>query len=215
MRGRWNAGNWHAGLFRTTNNDDILFISAGALTNEGFFSNVGQTRRDGVELSLDGGANDVSWFANYTYLDAAFRERLALPSPNNLTAVDGEVFVSPGDRLPLIPSHLLKAGLRVSIGSKVTIGGEALAGSGFYMRGDEGNDLARVGDYAVLNLRGDYLVDDNVRLFLNVDNVFDEEYETFGLFGEADEVLGDEFEDSRFLSPGAPRAAWLGVRVQF
>jgi outer membrane receptor protein involved in Fe transport len=215
VRGQWVSGNWHAGAFRTTNNDDILFISAGALTNEGFFSNVGQTRRDGVELSLDGQANGVSWFANYTYLDAAFREALALPSPNNPIALDGEVFVSPGDRLPLIPSRLLKAGVKVSMGSKLRFGGEVLAGSDFHMRGDEGNDLARIGDYAVLNLRAEYLVSENVRLFLNVDNVLDEEYETFGLFGEADEVLGDDFEDSRFFSPAAPRAAWLGVRVGF
>jgi hypothetical protein len=48
-----------------------------------------------------------------------------------------------------------------------------------------------------------------------MDNVLDQEYETFGLFGEADEVLGDAFEDSRFFSPAAPRAAWLGVQFTF
>jgi outer membrane receptor protein involved in Fe transport len=148
-------------------------------------------------------------------LDATFREALALPSPNNPIALDGEVFVSPGDRLPLIPSRLLKAGVKVSMGSKLSFGGEVLAGSDFHMRGDEGNDLARIGDYAVLNLRAEYLVSENVRLFLNVDNVLDEEYQTFGLFGGADEVLGDDFEDGRFFSPAAPRAAWLGVRVGF
>jgi len=52
-------------------------------------------------------------------------------------------------------------------------------------------------------------------LFANVDNVFDERYETFGLFREPDEVLGDAFEDSRFVSPGAPRAAWVGLRGSF
>jgi outer membrane receptor protein involved in Fe transport len=58
-------------------------------------------------------------------------------------------------------------------------------------------------------------LNENVRLFVNVDNVLDEEYETFGLFGEADEVLGEAFEDSRFFSPAAPRAAWVGVRIVF
>ena len=48
-----------------------------------------------------------------------------------------------------------------------------------------------------------------------MNNLLDEEYETFGLFGEPEEVLGEGFEDSRFLSPGAPRAAWLGLRVSF
>jgi hypothetical protein len=45
------------------------------------------------------------------------------------------------------------------------------------------------------------------------DNIFDRDYESFGLFGEPDEVLGDAFEDSRFLSPAAPRAAWLGLQL--
>lgn len=37
----------------------------------------------------------------------------------------------------------------------------------------------------------------------------------FGLLGEPDEVLGDDFENPVFLSQGAPRAAWLGIRVRF
>lgn len=97
----------------------------------------------------------------------------------------------------------------------MTIGGEFLSGSDFHMRGDEGNDLTRIGNYFVLNLRADYRVSDHVRVFLNVDNVFDAEYESFGLFGESGEVLGEDFEDSRFFSPAAPRAAWLGVQIEF
>jgi len=216
VRGNWNTGNWHTGVFRTTNKDDILFISAGALTNEGYFDNVGRTRRDGFELNVNGESEGgLTGSLNYTYLDATFLETLAVPSPNSPAAVDGEVIVSPGDRLPLIPRHLFKGGLRTSIGGRVTIGGEVLAGSDFYMRGDEGNDLARIGGYAVLNLRADFRVNENARVFLNIDNVLDEEYETFGLFGEADEVLGDEFEDSRFFSPSAPRGAWIGVQAEF
>jgi outer membrane receptor protein involved in Fe transport len=216
LRGRFGRASWHAGIFRTMNDDDILFVSAGALTNEGFFDNVGRTRRDGVEFNVDGGAGDnVSWFANYTYLDAAFRSDLSVPSPNNPAAIDGEVQVAAGDRLPLIPTQLLKAGIRVALGPKLTIGSDLYASSDFHMRGDEGNQADRVGGYAVLNLRGEYVLSDHVRVFLNVDNVLDSEYETFGLFGEPHEVLGDAFEDSRFFSPAAPRAAWLGVRVGF
>ncbi len=120
----------------------------------------------------------------------------------------------PGDRLPLVPRHLFKTGASAPIGARLTLGGELLSGSDFYLRGDEGNDLARIGDYVVLNLRADFEVSERLRLFLNVDNALDEEYETFGLFGEADEVLGDDFEDSTFVSPAAPRAAWVGVQIQ-
>ncbi len=216
LRGDWSDGNWHAGIFRTTNEDDILFISAGALTNQGFFDNVGRTRRDGIEVNLSGQSRrNTTWFLNYTWLDASFRETLAFPSPNNPAAIDGEVMVAPGDRLPLVPRQLFKGGFRAAIGERMTVGGGIVAGGDFHMRGDEGNDVGRIGDYAVLNLRGDYSVSDNVKLFLNIDNVLDEDYETFGLFGEPDEVLGDDFADSRFLSPAAPRAAWIGVEVDF
>lgn len=216
VRGDWRGGSWNAGVFRTTNRDDIFFISAGALTNEGYFDNVGRTRRDGVELGIRGQAGErVSWFANFTSLDAAFRETVSLPSPNNPAAIDGEVLVAPGDSLPLVPEQLLKGGFRAELGERFSIGADFVGGGDFHMRGDEGNDRERIGDYFVVNLRGDIRVSDRFRVFLNVDNLFDEEYETFGLFGEADEVLGDNFGDSRFFSPAAPRAAWLGVQIDF
>jgi outer membrane receptor protein involved in Fe transport len=216
IRGRSDRGRWHVGVFRTTNDDDILFISAGALTNEGFFDNVGRTRRDGLELNVAGDVNDrTSWFANYTYIDATFRTDFAVPSPNNPAAIGGEIIVEAGDRLPLIPNQLLKAGLKFAATSKLSIGADVLASSGQHFRGDEGNLLETIGGYSLLSLRGDYRINDHTRLFLNIDNLLDEEYETFGVFGEADEVLGDDFEDARFLGPGAPRAVWLGVRMQF
>jgi outer membrane receptor protein involved in Fe transport len=214
FNGRRGDMDWHAGVFRTDNEDDILFVSAGALTNQGYFDNVGRTRRDGLEIGLNGVTGPVTWFANYTYLDAKFREHLVMPSPNNPTAVDGEISVAPGDRLPLLPSVLLKTGLSFDLSSKLTVGGELLATSSLYFRGDEGNAAPRVDGHTVINLRGEYRIGERASVFLNFNNVLDTEHETFGLFGEADEVLGDAFEDSRFLSPGAPRAAWIGVNVE-
>jgi len=215
MRGDWASGSWHAGVFRTTNDDDILFISAGALTNEGFFDNVGSTRRNGVELSLDGATERLSWFGSYTYLDATFQSTFAVPSPNNPEAVDGEILVESGDRLPLIPSQLFKAGIRVSVTPRFSIGGQLLASAGQHLRGDEGNLVDKIDSYALVSLNAEYHLNDNTRIFINIDNVLDEEFETFGVFGQPEDVLGSEFVDSRFLSPGTPRAAWLGVSVEF
>ena len=213
LRGDLGSIHWNAGLFRTTSEDDIHFISAGALTNEGFFDNVGRTRRGGVELGLVAGGDNLHWFANYTFVEATFREGLAFPSPNNPAAVNGEVLVAPGDRLPLVPRHLLKVGLTAPLGERFTIGADAVARSSIHYRGDEGNDIDPIDGYATLNLRADVRFSERMTLFVKVDNVFDEDYETFGVFGEADEVLGDEFDDSRFLSPAAPRSAWVGIRL--
>ncbi|MGH8172163.1 MAG: TonB-dependent receptor, partial [Rhodanobacteraceae bacterium] len=77
---------WHAGLFRTTNVDDILFqVTGGASSNEGFFANVGDTRRQGFEGSLSGLAFDkrLHWFANYTYLDATYLSSFTETSANH------------------------------------------------------------------------------------------------------------------------------------
>ncbi len=46
---------WQAGFFTTTNANDILFqATGGAQSNEGYFANVGDTRRQGFGASLIG-----------------------------------------------------------------------------------------------------------------------------------------------------------------
>ncbi len=53
-------------------------------------------------------------------------------------------------------------------------------------------------------------------IFVQVKNLFEKDYETFGLYGEADEVLEDVNEDeTRFLSPGSPRTLWLGLKLRW
>lgn len=214
VRGGSNTRRWHVGTFHTVNDDDIIFISAGALTNEGYFDNVGRTRRVGVEANLSGElADSVEWFLNYTYLRATFRDRFTVSSPNNPAAVDGEIAVQPGDRLPLIPEHLLKGGLSWSAGERLRIGLDVQASSDQHLRGDEGNDVAAIPGFAVLNAHGSYALSKSLRIFASVNNLLDREYESFGVFGEPEEVLGDGYDDPRFLSPGAPRGAWIGLEL--
>lgn len=213
LRGAWEHGEWHAGGFRTTNEHDIAFISAGALTNEGYFTNVGRTRRDGIELSINGTpGGSVSWFANYTYLDATYRTAFRVPSPNNPEAVDGSIDVVPGDHLPLIPRGLLKAGFHARIGRRFEVGGDLLASASQYLRGDQANLTKPLAGYTVVNLSGGLRADDKITLSLEIDNVLDRKYQTFGVFGDAVPVLGDGFANKRFVSPSAPRAAWLSIR---
>jgi iron complex outermembrane recepter protein len=94
---------WTASAFRTSNRDDLIFISSGALTNEGHFENVGDTLRRGLELSAFGVvANTVRWSAAYTYLRATFETPLTLSSPNHPDEVDGEITVHPGAAIPSV-----------------------------------------------------------------------------------------------------------------
>lgn len=213
VRGRVGQVNWSATAFNTRNEDDIIFISAGPLTNQGFFDNIGDTRRRGIELSANGRMGRVDWFASYTYLEATFETPITIASDHHPLAVDGEISVEKGDRLPGIPRNIFKAGATVAITPKLQIGGDLLYNSDRVLRGDESNQLDTVDGFTVVNLRGEYRFNKNLSAFIRVDNVFDEEYETFGVLGEPDEVLGDEFDDPRFLGPGAPRGGWIGLRL--
>ncbi len=208
--------DWHAGLFRTTNVDDILFQSTGgSSSNEGFFANVGDTRRQGLEASLSGRAfgQRLDWYASYTYLDATYRTDFSENSANHPDADDdGLIDVHRGDRIPGLPRHAFKIGADYAVLKGFTIGGDMVANSGQYLRGDEANRLPKLGGYAVFNLRAVYAFNEHVSVFGRIDNVFDRKYYTFGILGDADEIFPD-FDNPRFVSPAQPRGAWVGLRV--
>jgi iron complex outermembrane receptor protein len=215
LRGRTRRVTWSGSAFSTTNRDDIIFISSGALTNEGHFANVGDTARNGVELTLSGAAPlDVRWDVSYTYLRARFRTPLTLSSPNHPDAVDGEIAIAPGDALPGVPRHSFRANVSLTAG-RATIGADFSSTSSSFLRGDEANLLPPVAGRALLDLTAAYLVAKRIRLSARVTNLFGSDYSTFGLLGEADDVLGNEYDDPRFVSPGAPRAAWIGMEIVF
>jgi outer membrane receptor protein involved in Fe transport len=214
----WEAGvrstaggvSWNLSVFRTANADDIMFISSGPFTSSGHFENVGDTLRRGIEAGARGGARGVEWAASYSWLRAAFGGPLTLSSPNHPDEVDGEIAVAEGNRIPGVPQHNLKASVSAAI-RRATVGAVLLVSSHQYLRGDEANLLPTVAGFSLLNLHASYALAPAVRLTARISNLLGAEYATFGLLGEADEVLGDGYEDPRFLSPGAPRAAWVGL----
>ena len=216
VRGSRQGFDWRTAIFQTRNDDDILFISAGASTNQGFFDNVGGTRREGVELSLQGGADTrLRWFVHATFLRTLFEHGFVVPSAHHPEATDGEIAVRPGSSLPLIPRRLLKAGLAIDVTARLVFGAEVLHGSRQHFRGDEANLAPAIDGHATVNLRIDYRLHDQFSVFATIDNALDEDYATFGVFGEVDDVLGDDFEDNRFISPAPPRGAWVGVEARF
>jgi outer membrane receptor protein involved in Fe transport len=84
-----------------------------------------------------------------------------------------------------------------------------------YYRGDEANLLAPLPGFAVINLRAAYQVARPVSVFAIVSNLFDANYGSFGVLGDATPVLGAAYNDPRFIGPGAPRAGWAGVDVNY
>lgn len=216
FRGSLNNGiQYSIGGYHSTNNDDIIFTSTGGVgSNEGFFRNVGQTRRIGAELGLLGSWNRINWFLNYGFVSATFETPFQAASANHpLTDANGEIAVKDGDRIPGIPEHSLKVGADYSFTPKLTFGADLLFNSDQYLRGDEANLLDTVDGYAVLNIRGRYQFNKRVSVFAKVNNLLDTDYETFGLLGEADEVF-TTFTDNRFLGAGAPISGFIGIKIE-
>jgi outer membrane receptor protein involved in Fe transport len=121
--------------------------------------------------------------------------------------------VDPGRQIPGIARHLANLQVDWRPTGAMRLGADLNYRSGVYLRGDEVNVLGRTGSFVTLNLRGEYRFNDALTAFARIENVFDTDYETFGLLGEPDEVFED-FEDPRFLGAGAPRGIWAGFRLK-
>jgi outer membrane receptor protein involved in Fe transport len=224
VAGTWEAGargsvrraTWSLAAFRTRSTDDIIFVSSGNLRGEGHFENVDETHRTGLEAALELRAgNRLTAFAAYTAQRAVFGTDLVMASPFHPNAVDAEIVVGEGARLPGVPAHSIKLGLNGQIGRGLEAGVTLRAQSSQYLRADEANLLPRLPGFTVVGLDARQRLTERVHLVGRVHNLFDADYYTFGVLGEA-ELLGEEFEDERrFYSPGARRGAWIGVDVRF
>ncbi|MDR2216056.1 MAG: TonB-dependent receptor [Nevskiaceae bacterium] len=208
--------NWHAGAFVTVNRNDILFqTTGGPQANVGFFQNVGDTRRAGIELRIEQSVGRVDWHVDYSAIAATFADQFIVNSANHPLIPDNEKLpVAKGSTIPAIPRHQFNAGVDIRFTDALTIGADIAYRSGVYLRGDESNLLEPTGGFGVVNLRAEFAVSQAVRVFARIENLFDRRYETFGVLGEPDEVF-EEFDDPRFLGPAPPLGAWAGVRVRF
>jgi outer membrane cobalamin receptor len=212
VRGHHAQRGWSASVFRTVNRNDLLFVSSGALSNEGYFANIGDTVRTGLELNAEGRLRRIRWNAAYTFLRAVFNAPLVVSSQNHPDAVGGEIAVRPGDALPGVPRHSAKLDADWTF-ARVAAGVSAQYSSSQFLRGDEANLLPPIGRYIVTSVRGRMAITRGVALVAQISNLFNSKHATFGLLGDADDVLGDQYDDPRFLSPAAPRAAWIGIEL--
>lgn len=217
VRGSGAATSWSLAAHRSVSNDDLVFISSGPLRGEGHFANVGTTRRQGLEFAADGriGAR-LGWSAAYALLDAVFVTPFDVAAPNHPVATDGEINVEGGDRLPLAPRHMAKLSAMAQLTPRITAGASARFVSDQFFRGDEANLAEPLPSYTVADARLDLRITTWASIAIEVRNVLDSEYATFGVFGDADDVLGEEYEDSRrFVTPSPPRTFSIAVTTRF
>jgi iron complex outermembrane receptor protein len=230
------ALQWNAALFSTVNRDDLLFISNGLAA--GYFTNFGRTQRQGIELGLSQQYTRFGWSASYSYLRATYRSSACIVAETNSSAEtsaacpgEGEIEIRPGDRIPGLPQHSVKLAADWQPAAGWNVGAQLRAFSGQFVRGNENNrhqpdgvefeGAGRVGGFAVMDLTAGWKLTENLEVFGKIANVFDRRYATAGLLGEnAFDASGAlqapaDWRNEQFVGPGAPRAAWLGVRLSF
>ena len=247
VRGQSGRIAWNAGYFRAANHDDILFVQS-EQTGFGYFKNFGRTRREGLELGARVRAGVAEIGAGYTLLDATFRSSEEVNGESNSTndaaaaggpGLEGSIDIEPGDRMPLIPRHMLKLYADIQVTRALGFDADLVAFSGSLARGNENggheaDGVYYVGPgatdaYAVVNLGARYALTSWLTLVGQVNNLFDRRYTTAALLGPtaftAEGVflsrpfppVGGEFPltHSTLFAPGAPVRAWFGTRFRF
>lgn len=216
---------WSLSAYRAQNYDDIQFISS-STTGAGYFDNVGRTRRQGIDTSINGRFDKLSWNVGYSYVKATYQSDFEVVSEINETVTgSGVQQVGKGDYLPGIPKHQLKFRVAYDVTPSWSVGSNIFAFSDQYARGNENNDYdgegAKISGYAVMNIDTRYNFNNGWQFFAKLNNIFDREYSNGGLLGEhrfdaaTGQFTGNESDTNAFYAPGAPRAGWFGLRYEF
>lgn len=242
--------SWSVGVFRSDNRDDLLFVADNA-AGFGYFKNFGHTRREGLEVSLNATPlKGLGIGLNYTAMSATYRSPEVVNGSSSsanrqarqegLPGVEGTIEIHPGDRIPLVPRHLLKANVDVEITPRWLFGADLAAISSSTARGNENGEHRPDGvyylgsgssaGYAVLNLRGEVRMTKGFKFFGQIGNALDRRYTTAAQLGATGldaqgrflarpfpaNAQGDRpLVHSTFQAPGAPRNFSLGLKALF
>jgi outer membrane receptor protein involved in Fe transport len=229
--------NWNAGVYQAVNHDDIQFVASNQLTSAGYFKNVGRTKRQGIDFGLNGKLERFNWSASYSFVRATYDSDIDFVNGSNSEGVntDGIYTAKSGDRIPVIPQHQLKLRGQFTVTPSWNIGANVVGYSNQYVLGNENNNhranatdcdsgeecavgKGKLSGYVIVNLDTQYNFGNGWKVFAKATNIFDREYNLSGRLAESLFDANGQFgEESKVLSllPGAPRAAWLGVRYDF
>ena len=224
-RGRIGQGFGIISIYNTDNKDDIIFVSTDVNSGQGFFTNFGKTRNQGVDLQIVQKFNHIKITGNYSYLEATYEESGLLFGERSVQAL-------PGMRIPGIPENVFRLGVDWTPQDDLKIGLTFIATSDLITQGNEDGQIggdddvitrdASVDGYQLVNLNMRYERSENLTIFARVTNLFDEKYETYGamaesVFNKNGNFVGDDEGPTvnRFVAPGAPRGVFVGLNYKF
>ncbi len=223
--------SWNVTAYAGRNYNDIIFIGGNRI-GTGYFRNVGNTQRLGTEFALNGQLGKKwSWFTKYAYVRATFETSQKISSVGHpLNGFDDDDYdeneareafqiqTSKGNEIPGISPHIGRFGIGYLVQPNWNISVDVEAQSGQYYRGDEINHSQKVPGFFLFNLTTEYTLPKTYKgvestLFLEARNIFDENYETGGLYAE-NEVSGTGGSGT-FVTPGQPFTIFGGLNVTF
>jgi outer membrane receptor protein involved in Fe transport len=223
VRGRFtpfaNASlRYDVSLYRSDIADDIAFINSPTL-GRAYFTNIGGTRRQGVDASAELGTGPWTASVAWSHTDATYRTGFVESSGSNPEAdANGDLTIMPGNRLPGVPAEQVKLNLSYKVTDRLTLGLNGIGQSGQPLFGDEANRTPKLAGFFVLNLDATYQLLDRLALFVRVENATDQRYSTFGTFSPTTSVFlaqAPNATNPRADSPAAPAGAFGGVRFRF
>jgi outer membrane receptor protein involved in Fe transport len=241
VRGGDRALTWSAGIFRSTNADDLLFV-ASTQTGFGYFRNFGETRRQGLELSASARFSRVTLGAGYSFVDATYQSAETVDGSSNSTnsaghGLEGSIAIEPGDRIPLIPRQTFKAYGDLQASAKLSFDLDVVSASSSLARGNENDGHVPDGtyylgpgsspSYAVVNVGARYALTRRLQAVVQINNVFDAQYYTAAQLGPTAFTSAGTFVArplpsiggafpivrSTFYAPGAPLTWWVGLKI--
>ena len=228
VRGNFGASardriSWGFGVFHTENSDDIINV-ASDVPLRGFFQNAGRTLRQGIEAKVNYQHERWNAYANYTFVDATYRDAITISSPqNSLADADGNIHVVPGDHIPGIPAHRFKAGAEYNVTDRWKVGADLNVVGSQWLIHDDSNLNPKVPAYWVVNLHGSYQVNKTFEVFGLLNNLFNQHYYAAGTFFDTGGFASANPANPNFLTlndprtflPGMPISAYAGVRARF
>jgi len=237
--------SWSAGVFRGNNRDDILFVTdsvsgLGYFANFGDTRRQGiELSATGQAGPVRLGANFTLLDATYRSAQTLAADGNSTNDSGNLDA--GNIDISSGDRIPLIPRQVFKTWAQWDVTRQLAVDADVQYTGWSYARGNENNahqpdgvyflGPGYSGGFLVANLGIEFRPLERLKLFLQIDNLLDRRYANAALLGTSSFTASGSFvsfpfgrvagQDEQmqvagtFLSPGAPRSFFGGVRYEF
>jgi outer membrane receptor protein involved in Fe transport len=244
--------NWNVGAFRAENKNDILFVSS-VILGTGYFQNFAKTQREGFDADVNGRIGRATFGLDYTFLSATYQSTETVDGSANNTSdsalsgypgLSGNIYINPGNRIPLIPKQTGKAYLDFQITPKFVFAFNEVVVSSSYARGNENNAYKADGvyylgpgvspGYAITNFHAHYDLTKRLQLAVQIDNLFNHQYYTAAQLANTSLTAQGAFQSdpfpayttgpyagsspvqsATFFSPGAPRRAWAELNIKF